>query len=131
MENPTVDQSLEFAAITSVSPEVHEVIKAACYDCHSNETIYPWYSHVAPFSWIIADHVIEGRDELNFSEWGTYSLKRQDHKLEEMIEEVEEGEMPMKGYVMLHSEADLTEEQTEAVFSWIRQYRESLDVPEE
>jgi cytochrome c551/c552 len=131
LDNPEVDKSIEFATIANPPADVQQILKAACYDCHSHETVYPWYSHVAPVSWIIGDHVHVGRDELNFSVWGEYSVGRQDHKLEEMIEEVEEGEMPEKSYVIMHAESDLTEEQKETLFSWIRQYRETLDVPEE
>lgn len=111
-----------------INPEVSQILKTACYDCHSNESKFPWYSNVAPFSWLVAHDINEGRDELNFSEWTTYKVKRKKHKLEEIAEEVEEGEMPMKIYTWLHSEADLSDAQKESLVSWAK---ESIELVEE
>lgn len=103
--------------------EVEQLVKNACYDCHSNQTTWPWYAQIAPASWIIANHVNEGREHLNFSEWATFSAKKRDHKLEEIPEEITKGEMPMAGYVALHEEAKLTEEQKMAVINWFKSIR--------
>ncbi|MDP3236801.1 MAG: heme-binding domain-containing protein [Myxococcales bacterium] len=88
------------------SPEVRALAVRACFDCHSNESKWPWYSHVAPVSWLVTDHVKEARRELNFSEFD----RTQKHA-KDAAEELREGEMPMKGYVALHSEAKLTDEE--------------------
>lgn len=106
-----VDTSKDFIAFTSANAEVTNTIKIACYDCHSNQPSYPWYTNVAPFSWWVKHHINEGSHHLNFSEWGTYSEKRKNHKLEECIEMIEEGEMPIDSYTWMHKEAKLTDAQ--------------------
>lgn len=111
MNNPKVDEKNDFIAITSPNHEVESLLRRACYDCHSNETVYPWYAQIAPISWWLKNHIDEGREHLNFSEWGTYKQKRADHKLEECAEEVAEGEMPLDSYTWTHSDADLNADQ--------------------
>lgn len=105
--NPTTD----FISLTSANTDVANLLRIACYDCHSNQPTYPWYTNIAPVSWWVKHHINEGSHHLNFSEWGTYSEKRKNHKLKECIEMVEEGEMPMSSYTIMHSEAKLTEAQ--------------------
>lgn len=117
----------DFIRITQPTEEVAKLLKTACYDCHSHETTFPWYSHVAPLSWWINHHVEEGNEHLNFSTWGKYSPKKADHKLEECVEEVEEGEMPMKPYTITHGDANLTQEQIALLsdfFSGLRKTQE-------
>lgn len=106
--NPAVVASEDFIAITQPDAETTSILKRACYDCHSNTTVYPWYSNIAPVSWWLKHHVNEGREELNFSKWGSFSDKKKDHKLEECIELVKEGEMPLESYTWSHKEAVLT-----------------------
>ncbi len=113
-----VDQMVEFATIEQPPSELATLLKDACYDCHSYETTYPWYAKVAPVSWMIQDHVTHGRGNLNFSIWGTYPKDKQAHKMEEVAEEVAEGEMPLKGYVAMHAEAQLTAQQKEMLENW-------------
>jgi hypothetical protein len=112
MENPPVTGDIQVPA------DVHAVLKRSCYDCHSNETKWPWYSQVVPVSWIVAHDVNDGRKHLNFSVWETYEPGRKLKKLKEIAEEVEEGEMPMAIYVSLHSEAKLTEAEKKAIVEW-------------
>lgn len=121
--NPESPAEADFLAVHNVDGEVGGLIKRACYDCHSNNTRWPWYTSVAPFSYIIADHVEEGREHLNFSEWTSYSADKADHKLEECAEEVEHGEMPLSGYVALHSEADLSNEELEMLVDYFESLR--------
>lgn len=104
-----------------INPEVSQILKTACYDCHSNESRFPWYANIAPVSWLVIHDINEGRGELNFSEWATYSPKRKKHKLDEVGEEVEEGEMPMSIYTWTHREADLTNEQRDVLIKWAKQ----------
>jgi hypothetical protein len=87
------------------SPQAREVAQAACFDCHSNETVWPWYANVAPMSWLVQHDVDEGREYLNFSEWGS---GREGEESEELYEVMEEGEMPPAQYLLLHSEARLS-----------------------
>lgn len=111
--NAPVVASNDFITITNPNTEIRTLLESACYDCHSNQTRYPWYAEVAPVSWWLQDHVNEGKEHLNFSVWGTYSDKRADHKLEECAEEVEHAEMPLNSYTWTHSDAKLTAEQRE------------------
>jgi len=121
--NPAVDASKDFIMMANPPQEVKLILKQACYDCHSHETAYPWYTYVAPVSWWLKSHINEGREHLNFSDWSTYSAKKQDHKLEEVGEEVHEGEMPLDSYTWAHSEARLSEEQVQTLVNWVSQYR--------
>ena len=117
--NPVTDKSKDFTVLTNPSDEVRAILVTSCYDCHSHETIYPWYSNVAPLSWWLKDHVNEGRKHLNFSVWGDYTEKKQKHKLEECLDEIKEGEMPLQTYTLIHKHAALNAEQKERLTSWI------------
>lgn len=116
--NPPVEIEKDVITVTQPPAEIASMLKNACYDCHSFETKYPWYSNVAPISWWVGDHRNDGRKHLNFSIWGEYSEKKYKHKLEECIEMVQEGEMPMDSYVWFHPEAKLTDQQTEQLLNW-------------
>jgi hypothetical protein len=120
-DNPPV------TAAISTTAEVQEVLETSCYDCHSNLTRWPWYSRVAPVSWLVSDDVSEGRDELNFSEWGDYSARRKHHKMEKVEELVTEKEMPLKIYLPLHPEARLTEAEARTLVDWSRAERAILE----
>lgn len=100
------------------TPAAAAVLRRACYDCHSFETTWPWYSRVAPVSWLVAHDVDEGRDELNFSTWSRLPAARRAKKLREIVEEVEEGEMPPLLYRLVHPEARLTPEDVAALRTW-------------
>ncbi len=123
--NPAIKIENDFIEINNPPEEIASILKTSCYDCHSNESTYPWYSNIAPVSWWVKDHINEAREELNFSEWGTFTAKRKDHKLEEMVEEVEEGEMPLNEYTWTHSEAKLTAEQKTLLMDWVKEVRET------
>jgi Haem-binding domain len=102
-----------------VAPEnVTKVFKTSCYDCHSNEVVWPWYSRVAPASWLVAYDVNEAREEYNFSEWSSYNAEERMDNREEIWEEVEEGHMPLWYYVLLHPEAKLSVEDKEIIKKW-------------
>ena len=100
------------------SPEVKAVLQRACYDCHSNETVWTWYTYIAPVSWLVAKDVREGREELNFSTWNNYDSKRQVKLMRESWEEVEEGEMPLWFYTPLHRDAQLSAEDKSLIRNW-------------
>jgi hypothetical protein len=102
-------------------PEVKTVLRRACYDCHSNETVWPWYSRIAPVSWLVAYDVQEGRAELNFSTWNQYSTQEQVKKLKESWEEVDEGEMPPWYYLPAHRDARLSAEDRALLRQWALQ----------
>jgi heme-binding protein len=113
--NPPVDAQQTLAAHIGDAQAIMPVIDRACGDCHSNETRWPWYSNVAPVSWLIAREVQAGRAALNFSSWGTYSVEQQRKLLKESCEEVREGEMPIFTYTLLHTEAKLVPTDVQAI----------------
>lgn len=104
---------------------VHEILVKKCYDCHSNNTQYPWYSYVQPVDWWLDSHVNEGKEHLDFSEFKTYPEKRAKHKLEEVSEEITEGHMPLESYLWIHKEARVTAEELKVINDWIQ----SLGIP--
>jgi len=101
-------------------PEVMTLLKRSCWDCHSNETVWPWYAQVAPVSWLVTRDVNHGRKHLNFSEWQGYEEGRKLKKLKEVAEEVEEGEMPLAIYLPLHPEAKLTPAERTTLVEWAK-----------
>jgi hypothetical protein len=102
-----------------IPPEIRIILKKSCYDCHSNETNWPWYGKVAPVSWLIIDDVSSGRKHLNFSEWSKYSSSQRDRKLKDILEQINEDEMPMKSYTFLHPNSSLDFKQKTAIQKWI------------
>lgn len=114
--------SLE-AFITETNPpeNVKSMIKESCFDCHSNVTRYPWYFNITPINYWMAEHIEHGKEELNFSKWTTYSLKRKEHKMEEVWEEVKKRKMPLNSYTWTHSGADLSQEEIDAIVNWAKQ----------
>lgn len=108
---PASDPSQDFLAVNATDEGTANILRNACYDCHSHQTEYPWYTNVAPLSWWIQNHILEGREHLNFSIWSTYPAKKSHHKLEECIEMTKEGEMPLASFTWTHPEARLSSEQ--------------------
>lgn len=115
-----------FEVETMPTSQVATILKNSCYDCHSSQTNYPWYAQLAPVSFWLADHIEDGKKHFNVSEWNSYSEKKKDHKLEELVEEVEEGEMPLDSYTWIHG--NLSEEQKELVIQWAIMARTRYDV---
>lgn len=124
--NAGLESTQDISKVVEIPSNIHLMLKSACYDCHSNQTTYPWYSEIMPFGWWINHHVEEGKAELNFSEFGAYSTKRKDHKLEEIGEEIVEGEMPLGSYKLAHKEAELTTSQVEELQKWVLDARRKL-----
>ncbi len=107
--------------------QIADIVDRACADCHSHSTEWPWYSRVAPLSWWLVAHVEEGREHLNLSTWGTLTPDRQDHKLEEVVEYVEDGEMPLKSYQLGHPEARITDEERQLLIDWANRLRGDVE----
>jgi hypothetical protein len=105
---------------------VQQILSSACLDCHSDNTKYPWYDKIAPVSWMVNKHITEGKDELNFSEWGKFDAYDKIVALEDIRQEVERKTMPLKGYVAMHKEAKLSEEQVAELLAWIDKKGEEL-----
>ena len=103
------------------------LVQTACYDCHSNRTNYPWYASIAPVSWMISQHVKEGKRHLNFSEWILYPVDKQLHKLDEVIEVLQEDEMPPRPYEMLHREVKMDAQSKQSVIFWENELKSKLN----
>ena len=111
--NPPVEEEI------AAPPEVAAILERACYDCHSHETRWPWYSRVAPVSWLVAEDVKDGRRHLNFSRWNQYDERRRAGKLREVVELTSEGEMPLWFYLPLHPSARLSSDDLETLAKWV------------
>ncbi|MGH1520293.1 heme-binding domain-containing protein [Chryseobacterium sp. JK1] len=107
--NKPVDSSVNFVDSKKTPEKIRTMLKNACYDCHSNETVYPKYAFIAPISWSVKSHVNEGREHLNFSIWGTYNKELKENILDRSIEALKHKTMPLPGYIVYHDEAKLTE----------------------
>ena len=114
--NPPVKKDFP---ITNAPPQVAAMLRASCYDCHSQETRWPWYSRVAPVSWLVASDVNDGRKHLNLSDWPVDDPKRAAKKLENMSEEIGYGDMPLKKYTLIHADARLTDGQRKELTDWL------------
>ena len=121
-KNDTNDLTYDISTKYEVPDNVNQILKVACNDCHSNKTEYPWYANVQPVAWWLNDHIVDGKRHLNYSEFTKGSIARQNHKLEETIEMIEEKEMPLESYTYLglHSEANLSAEQREILINWAK-----------
>lgn len=126
LTNPPVDPAKTLHATGRVPQEVSAILDRACRDCHSSETRWPWYSHVAPVSWLVARDVNAGRNEMSFSRWGEYDVPKRLDKLDEMCKQVREGEMPQFPYPLMHPGSRLTDADTETLCSWTSRERVAL-----
>lgn len=116
----------DISKVYSVPQEVSTILETSCYDCHSNNTHYPWYANFQPVAWWLADHVKEGKKEINFSEFASYRIGRQYKKLEEINKQIEEGEMPLESYTLIHTDTKLSAEQKAIIKSWVTSTRDSI-----
>lgn len=120
--------AIQFVPVKKINPpvtgeipapaEVKSILERSCYDCHSNQTDWPWYGYIAPVSWLVASDVSEGRRHLNFSEWDSYSTDKRNKKLAKIVEEVKEGEMPLRMYAMMHPRAKLSSADIGILKTW-------------
>ena len=124
--NPAVDQSRTLQSHAQMSSEVVAILKRGCGDCHSNETLWPWYSDVAPVSWFVIDHVNHGRRHLNFSDWTRYDRQDADELLGDIAKTVRAGAMPLTSYTLLHPEARLTQSERNVIIDWAQAERTRL-----
>ena len=106
------------STVKEIPVEVNKIIQTSCLDCHSNSTKYPWYSKIAPASWFLAQHIKEGKEHLNFSEWTTYNKDQKEHIIKDLKEVLNEREMPLKSYLLIHKDAKLTENQYQILYDW-------------
>lgn len=116
--NPPVDPSLTVQVHLELPSAVDTLLRRSCYDCHSNETRWPWYSNIAPVSWMVTRDVHEGRRILNFSEWGNYKMGKMLSMLERVCDESTFGNMPLPSYLLLHPGAGLSAEEIQLLCEW-------------
>lgn len=110
----------------TVPQNVHEILKTSCYDCHSNNTVYPWYSKIQPVDWWLTNHINDGKKEVNFSEFATYGIGRQFKKLEEIMEQVKKDEMPLSSYTLIHKNSILSPDKKLLITAWATTLRDSI-----
>lgn len=119
-ENPSVNKKIDYNRVTNASPEIQKILKKACYDCHSNEVNYPWYSSIAPISWFIKEHVNQGKEYVNFSEYGKYNRYQKEHINSSLYRVIENKTMPLNTYLWMHKEANLSEEEYVLLLNWFQ-----------
>lgn len=122
----TIDANKQISAVMPVPQNVQTILTKACNDCHSNNTVYPWYSNIQPVAWWLSDHIKDGKKHLNFDEFASYSLRKQYHKMEETIDMVKGGEMPLESYTIIHGDAKLTQDEKVAITSWAQSVMDSM-----
>jgi hypothetical protein len=110
----------------AVPENVHAIFKVSCYDCHSNNTKYPWYNNIQPVAWWLKNHVDEGKREINFDEFATYSPRRQYKKFREINSQLEQDEMPLQSYTIIHGDAKLSKEQKVLVYTWVNAMMDTM-----
>ncbi|CAA7193966.1 heme-binding domain-containing protein [Chryseobacterium potabilaquae] len=128
---PLRNQSDEVTAshiekVYAVPQNVKTILVQSCYDCHSNNTRYPWYSRIQPGTWYMAQHIKKGKEELNFSEFGEYSARRQRNKFRTMAGQVKDGEMPLSSYTLIHRNAVLSQEDKQVLMKWFETMEDSI-----
>lgn len=114
-----------------VPDTVMGILKTSCYDCHSNHTAYPWYANISPLNLFLANHVKEGKKELNFSDFAQYSRRRINNKLSAIAEQVKDGEMPIKSYTLMHAAAKLTDGEAKLILEWVDRAKQELKQKDE
>lgn len=117
----------DFILVNDVPNDIKNKLQVSCYDCHSNNTIYPWYNKVQPVAWFLEDHIKEGKAELNFNEWDDYSNRRKNSKLKSIINQIENGEMPLDSYTLIHGNAKLSESEKKLLIEYMSDLKENLN----
>ncbi|MGN6438553.1 MAG: heme-binding domain-containing protein [Agriterribacter sp.] len=112
---------MHIRSIYAMPASVEAILQKACYDCHSNNTVYPWYTNIQPVGWMMNNHITEGKDDLNLSEFGTYSKRKQESKLKSMANQVKDDKMPLNSYQWLHPEASLDSTEKQMLVHWAEQ----------
>lgn len=118
--NKPVDKGMDFLQIKKTPSQISKLINNSCYDCHSDETKYPWYANIAPASWWVKNHINEGRKHLNFSTFAMYEPKRQINKMEECVEMLQKHEMPLESYYLGHQDAKLSDSERQELIQYFK-----------
>ncbi|MGB7200646.1 MAG: heme-binding domain-containing protein [Pyrinomonadaceae bacterium] len=126
--NPPIVAGSNIEAALAVPADVSMILSRSCADCHSNNTIYPWYSNIQPAAWFLKDHIDHGRRELNLSEFNTYTAKKKKHKLEEICEMVGSAQMPLPSYLWIHRDSRLSDSERRALCDWSKAEAEKIQL---
>lgn len=116
----------DFMLVHNVPKKIQNKLQVSCYDCHSNNTAYPWYNQIQPVAWILEDHVKNGKAELNFSEWSLLSNRRKSSKLRSIIKQIESNEMPLESYTLIHRNAIFSEAIKKEIIEYISELKNNL-----
>jgi hypothetical protein len=127
--NPPIASGKTLESVVNVPADIQQVLAKSCNDCHSHKTVYPWYTQIAPVSWWLRDHIDHGRENLNFSEFATQPTRNQERSLEEICDEVRSGQMPLPSYLIMHTDAQLSESDKNAICAWTDAERAKLQKP--
>ena len=119
----------DITELYEVPSDVKVIFNNACYDCHSNNTRYPWYSFIQPGAWFMNNHILSGKKELNFSDFGSYSARRRQSKLKAINDAIKDRTMPLWSYSFMHRDARLSKVQILVLTTWITKTIDSLSVP--
>jgi hypothetical protein len=124
-QSDVIPQS-DFVMVNKPPKNISMILQESCYDCHSNNTEYPWYNKMQPVAWFLKDHIKEGKAELNFNEWDEYSNRRKNSKLKSIINQIENDEMPLSSYTLIHRDAIISTSEKELVINYMKQIKDSL-----
>jgi len=127
--NPPIIEAETLEATVQVPENISTILSRSCNDCHSNKTVYPWYARITPSNWLLASHIEEGRNELNFSVWATYEARKKKRKLDEICEQVESGAMPYDQYRWIHRDAILTGDDKKLLCDWAAAEKSKINEP--
>ena len=116
----------DFMLVNDVPNDIKNKLQVSCYDCHSNNTQYPWYNKVQPIAWFLEDHIKKGKAELNFNEWDSLSNRRKKSKLRSIIKQIENDEMPLDSYTLIHREASFSEAEKQELIQWVERLKDSI-----
>ena len=116
----------DISKVYNIPVQVQSLLKNACYNCHSNNTEYPWYATIQPVGWMLARHIKNGKAELNFNDFGSYSKRRQESKLKAIADQVRDDAMPLSSYRLMHKEARLTNYEKKVIINWANSTKDSL-----
>ena len=120
------DYPADISRIYPMEGKIKGILRNSCYDCHSNNTNYPWYSQIQPSGWWLASHIKKGKEELNFNEFGSYSFRRQQSKLKAISNTIKDGTMPISSYTIIHKNARLSKAEQDLILNWIEETKDNL-----
>lgn len=128
--NEDIEQDLtaNFTKVYNVPKNVEAILRTSCYDCHSNNTNYPWYSNIQPARFLMESHIKKGKENLNFNEWGNYSSRKKRNKLDRIVKQIKSNEMPLASYTLMHKNVTLSATQKKEVLHWVNKIEDSLSL---